>query len=74
VLALSDGVFTIIISLLVLEIHVPDLAHGQSLRDVVRELRPCFVAFLISFVFVAISSAGYRDLFRLIRFANRAMV
>jgi len=53
---------------------VPDLAHGQSLRDVGRELRPCFVAFLICFVVVAISSAGYRDLFRLIRYANRAMV
>ena len=50
VLALSDGVFAIIITLLVLEIHVPELSGGQDLREALREVRPSFVAFLISFV------------------------
>ena len=67
VLALSDGVFAIILTLLVLEIHVPDLTGGQSLAEAAREVRPSFIAFLISFVVVAIAWAGHRDLFALIR-------
>ena len=74
VLALSDGVFAIVITLLVLEIHVPDLAQGQTLRDALREVRPSFIAFLISFVVVAIAWAGHRDLFGLIRRTSRALV
>ena len=74
VLALSDGVFAIVITLLVLEIHVPDLAQGQSLREALREIRPSFVAFLISFVVTAISWAGHRDLFSLIRRTDRTLV
>jgi uncharacterized membrane protein len=74
VLALSDGVFAIILTLLVLEIHVPDLAQGQSLADAIREVRPSFVAFLISFVVVAIAWAGHRDLFAQIRRTDRALV
>ena len=74
VLALSDGVFAIVITLLVLEIHVPDLAQGQSLREALREIRPSFVAFLISFVVTAIAWAGHRDLFTLIRRTDRGLV
>lgn len=74
VLTLSDGVFAIVITLLVLEIHVPDLAQGQSLREALREIQPSFVAFLISFVVVAIAWAGHRDLFALIRQTDRVLV
>ena len=74
VLALSDGVFAIIITLLVLEIHVPDLAQGQSLREALEEIRPSLTAFLISFVVVAIAWAGHRDIFSLIRRTDRALV
>jgi uncharacterized membrane protein len=74
VLALSDGVFAIILTLLVLEIHVPELGAGQTLRQALREIRPSLVAFLISFVVCAIAWAGHRDLFALIRRTDRGIV
>lgn len=73
-LALTDGVFAIVITLLVLEIHVPELTGGQSLREALREVRPSFTAFLISFLVTAISWAGHRDLFAHIRRTDRALV
>jgi uncharacterized membrane protein len=74
VLALSDGVFAIVMTLLVLEIHVPELRGGQTLRVALQEVRPSFVAFLISFVVVAISWAGHRDLFAHVRRTDRSLV
>ena len=74
VLTLTDGVFAIILTLLVLELQVPELARDQTLGDALREVRPSFVAFVISFVVVAIAWAGHRDLFSRIRRADRAVV
>ncbi len=74
VLALSDGIVAIIITLLVLELHVPQLAGGQTLKDAMREVRPSFLAFIITFVVVAIAWAGHRDLFSQIRRTDRALV
>ncbi len=74
VLALSDGVFAIILTLLVLELHVPELTGGANLRGALREVRPSFIAFVISFVVVAIAWAGHRDLFTLIRRTDRKLV
>lgn len=73
-LALSDGVFAIAITLLVLEIHVPDLTQGQSLLAALREIRPSFIGFLISFVVIAIAWAGHRDLFSMIRLTDRTLI
>jgi uncharacterized membrane protein len=74
VLALSDGVFAIVLTLLVLELNVPDLSRGQTLGQVLAEIRPSFVAFLISFVVVAIAWLGHRALFALIQRTDRALV
>ena len=74
VLFLSDGVVAIIMTLLVLEIHVPELHNGQTLVQALESIRPSFVAFLISFVVVAIAWAGHRDLFTVIRRTDRALV
>lgn len=74
VLALSDGVFAIIITLLVLEVHVPELTQGQSLNQALAELRPSLTAFVISFVLAGIQWVGHRDLFALIRRTDRGLV
>ncbi len=74
VLALSDGVFAIIITLLVLEIHVPELTQGHSLNEALGEIRPSFTAFVISFILAGMQWAGHRDLFALIRRTDRNLV
>ena len=73
VLALSDGVFAIILTLLVLEIRVPELGSDDGLGDALREIRPSFIAF-ISFVVVANAWARHRDLFALIRRTDRPVI
>ena len=52
--ALSDGVFAIVLTLLVLELKVPELAanNAQLVAGLERQI-PHFVAWLISFVLVA---------------------
>jgi uncharacterized membrane protein len=74
VMALCDGVFAIVITLLVLEIHVPELASEKGLREALEEIRPSFVAFLICFVVVAIAWVGHRDLFAHVRRTDRPLV
>jgi uncharacterized membrane protein len=74
VLALSDGVFAILITLLVLEIHVPELTHGHTLNEALREIRPSLVAFVISFILAGMYWVGHRDLFALIRRIDRGLV
>ena len=74
VLALSDGVIAIVITLLVLEIHVPELTGGQDLAEALREIRPSLTGFVISFIVTAIAWAGHRDLFALIRRTDRTLV
>jgi TMEM175 potassium channel family protein len=74
VLALTDGVFAIIITLLVLEIHVPELTQGQSLNEALAELRPSLGAFVVSFILAGMYWVIHRDLFALIRRTDRGLV
>ncbi len=74
VIGLSDGVFAIIITLLVLDIHVPQLVEGQSLQAALREVWPSFTAFVITFVLAGMSWVGHRDLFALVRRTDRGLV
>ena len=74
VLALTDGVFAIIITLLVLEVHVPELAQGHTLTEALAELRPSLIAFVISFILAGMYWVAHRDLFALIRRTDRGLV
>ena len=72
--ALSDGVFAIILTLLVLEIAVPSNLSSQSLREVLSELRPTAVAWVISFLIAGMYWVSHRDLFARISVVNRDLV
>ncbi|MCK6541121.1 TMEM175 family protein [bacterium] len=62
--ALSDGVFAIVITLLVLEIKVPDMhASGQSLTHALVGLLPKIISWVISFAVVMIFWINHHRLF-----------
>ncbi len=74
VLALTDGVFAIIITLLVLDIHVPELSPHETLQSAISDVRPSFVSFVIAFIVAAMQWTGHRDLFTLIRYTDRGII
>ncbi len=74
VMAFTDAVLAIVITILVLELEPPDLSPGQSLGDALREVRPTFIAFVISFLIVGMYWVWHRDTFSNVRYANRDLV
>jgi len=74
VLALTDGVFAIIITLLVLDIHVPELSAHEKLGTAIADVRPSFISFVIAFIVAAMQWVGHRDLFTLIRYTDRSII
>jgi uncharacterized membrane protein len=74
VTALSDGVFAIVLTILVLEIAVPESLSGTSLRLALEELRPTLVAWVISFLITGMYWVAHRDLFSRVQAVNRDLV
>lgn len=75
--AFSDGVFAIVITLLVLELRVPHIEHEQDFRELataVWKLTPKFLSFLLSFVFVAIFWVTHHQLFHQLRHSTRGLL
>jgi len=70
VLTFTDGVFAIVITILVLELKVPDLGSGHSLTDSLEEMRPTFVSFVISFLIVGMYWAWHRSTFAEVRYID----
>lgn len=75
--AFSDGVFAIVVTLLVLELKVPELRdHGSvgELGQQLVELAPKFLSWLISFIIVCKFWLNHHHVLGLARYANYAMV
>src|SRR5437868_14520220 len=75
--AFSDGVFAIVITLLVLELRVPMFAHHPSSNELlhaVRAMWPKLVAFVSSFIVVGIYWVSHHNMFRLIRRPDRTLL
>jgi uncharacterized membrane protein len=66
ILALSDGVFAIAITLLILEISVPATTTDAGLPKALLGLWPRYLAYVVSFVVIARFWAMHRMAFRLI--------
>jgi uncharacterized membrane protein len=66
----SDGVFAIVITLLVLDIRVPEIPAdlvSQELPSRILDLEPKFLSYVISFLVIAIYWQAHHKVFRPIR-------
>ena len=68
--ALTDGIFAVAMTLLVIELKIPETAHittGEQLIAALGHLIPKFVAWVISFFVLAIFWASHHRLFHFVR-------
>ena len=61
----ADGVFAIAITLLVLEIHVPE--GGEDLGAAILAQWPSFAAYVISFLTIGVMWVSHHQMFTIIR-------
>jgi uncharacterized membrane protein len=72
--AFSDGVFSIAITLLILEIRPPAAHEADSLIRALLHLWPSYLAFLTSFLTIGVMWVNHHRLFTLIDRADDALV
>ncbi|WP_433124304.1 TMEM175 family protein [Micromonospora sp. CA-240977] len=70
--AFSDGVFAIVITLLVLELRVPAYHEGELLGALLDE-GASYLAFVVSFVYVGVIWLNHQALLRLVRATTLAL-
>jgi TMEM175 potassium channel family protein len=71
--AFSDGVFAIAITLLILEIKVPQPAAGPLAGQLLRQW-PSYISYVISFVFIGIMWINHHRLFNHIRRSDSGLM
>jgi len=75
--AFSDGVFAIIITLLVLEIHVPQVQDkniSAALEHSLLAMTPKFLSYILSFVLVCIWWVAHHHLFHILKRSDRGLL
>ena len=74
--AFSDGVFAIIITLLVLDLRVPreDALGGQSLDAALMRQWPLYAAYVLSFLQVGVVWANHHTMFHYIRRSDHVLL
>ena len=74
--AFSDGVFAIVITLLVLELHVPVVKGPYISEELIQgfvDLLPKFISFVVSFVYISIYWVNHHQLFSMLKRADRGV-
>ncbi|MGH7795315.1 MAG: TMEM175 family protein [Candidatus Binatia bacterium] len=75
--ALSDGIFAIVMTLLILELHVPNLpptAPNVEVAPALIALWPKFVSYLVAFVSLGVFWVGHHIMYHAIRRADRTLL
>jgi uncharacterized membrane protein len=75
--ALSDGIFAIVMTLLVLELHAPNLpstAPNVAVATALIALWPKFVSYLVAFVSLGVFWVGHHIMYHAIRRADRTLL
>ncbi len=72
--ALSDGVIAVAITLLVLDLRVPELQPDQSLWNALGATWPSYAAYVTSFLVIGILWINHHSMFRQIRYATRGLM
>ncbi len=75
--AFSDGVIAIVITIMVLELKLPDIQKEASTRDILHhltELAPYFVAYVFSFMMVGIFWTNHHHMFHLLEKTNEPLL
>jgi uncharacterized membrane protein len=72
--AFSDGVFAIAITLLVLEIHVPEIEGGQSLWSALGDGWPSYFAYVVGFLIIGVMWLNHHTTFGYIARVDRALL
>ena len=71
--AFSDGVFAIAITLLIIEVRVPDSEAGELARDLANQW-PSYAAYAVSFAIIGIIWVNHHDIFERIVTVDRPLL
>lgn len=72
--ALHDGVFAIVMTLLVLEFHVPEAESPQELAEGLFHLWPTTLAYVLTFLNLGVYWVGQHNQFHYIRMTDRILL